>query len=282
MMKRVVVKRTVAMGDIIKSFVITDQLSAAGFEVAFSCDPFYKCVVALNPKLTLADSSETPDIDLDGAYELHPDRKTRHMCDMYSECASKQLAGVDFSNWMKNRPTLRKPQAPEGIPGKAVMICPQSGTSFEGGVVTYSPGRSVPDSIWQNVSQLVKWPCYWLGIHAPSPEGMVDLKIKTLDEMIAAVSVAGVMVSVDTGPAYLAEAMGIPLVMIGQSHDPRLRLNRLTKAHVVYPPLDCLNCQTAPCPIDATAPPCQNVSAVQIAEAVNAIIDDPDQTGKTL
>lgn len=273
-MKRVVVRRMGAMGDIIKSFVVTDQLSAAGFEVAFSCDPFYHCIAALNPKMTIADDAEAPDIDLDGAYELHPDRKTRHMCDMYCESASKQLAGVDFSKWRENKPTLRKPQAPKGIPDKAVMICPQSGTSFEGGVVTYSPGRSVPDAIWQSMSQLVKWPCCWLGIHAPAPEGMVDLKIKTLAEMIAAVSVASVMVSVDTGPAYLAEAMGIPLVMIGQSHDPKLRLNPLTKAHVVYPSLDCLNCQTAPCPIDAISPPCQNVSAVQIADAVNRTIDE--------
>jgi GT2 family glycosyltransferase len=110
---------------------------------------------------------------------------------------------------------------------------------------------------------------FWLGRH-PAPPGIIDLKIQHFDTVLEAVSVADLVVSVDTGPLHVAAAFGIPAVAINQSSSPELHLSDQCDYVMVTPPLDCVNCQVNVCPINSHIPPCQHVDPALISAWANA------------
>jgi hypothetical protein len=84
-------------------------------------------------------------------------------------------------------------------------------------------------------------------------------------------SLADLLVTVDSGPLHIAAAMGIPCVAIKQQSDPALHLSAQKDFVVVEPEgLDCLGCNLERCPLDESKPPCQSMSSQIIADAVNA------------
>jgi GT2 family glycosyltransferase len=141
-----------------------------------------------------------------------------------------------------------------------VFICPRS-ESFN--------VRQVPDGIWQSAAAKMDGTKFWLGRH-PAPPGIVDLKASHFDHVLNWLSVADLLVSVDTGPMHVAAAFGVPIVAINQSSSPDLHLSDLCDFVSVSPDLPCLNCQVNVCPKNAHMPPCQQVDPDLIASWVNA------------
>jgi GT2 family glycosyltransferase len=114
---------------------------------------------------------------------------------------------------------------------------------------------------------------FWLG-RLECPEGIIDLHCRDLNMLIAHLSVADLLVTVDTGPAHIAAALGIPMIVMSQSSDPDLHFTDQMDYQTVKPDLDCLNCQGNVCPLKHAMPPCQEIPPKRIASAVNHRLRD--------
>ncbi len=264
----IIVRRNLALGDIVSSLCVADKLIERGHSVFFQAHSAGHCLLKRHGRLA---GYGTPDgfchVDLDGAYESRPDRTSRHFSEMFVDSANRQLEkyGIQLgpphnctpslhvsSNVMENRINAFK-----DYPKPWVFICPRS--------QTYQ-ARTVPDPIWQAAASKIQGTKFWLGMH-PSPAHIVDLKAQHMDNVIEWLSVADLLVTVDTGPLHIAAALGIPCLALGQSSSPELHLSDQRDFQTIWPlgNLDCLNCQKLDCPKNFYTPPCQSFDPEQIA-----------------
>jgi len=129
--------------------------------------------------------------------------------------------------------------------------------------------RCVPDSIWKEAIELFDGSVFWLGQH-PRVDTATSHQSHSIEQVANMISVADLVVTVDTGPMHIASAYDVPMVVISQSHDVHLRLSPLSDFEVVKRrDLDCLNCQRHRCPIDPYNPPCGQIDPQELADVVN-------------
>jgi GT2 family glycosyltransferase len=130
--------------------------------------------------------------------------------------------------------------------------------------------RQIPDTFWSALSEKIPGSKFWLGTHGGCA-GTVDLGARHLDNVVAWLSAADLVVSVDTGPLHIAAALGKPIVALGQSSSPDLHLSDQRDFETVWPEgnLTCLNCQENICRVNYYIPPCQNFSVERVAAKVN-------------
>lgn len=267
----VVIRRTSAIGDSLSSTVVADRLIQMGFEVDFQTHPANHCVLRRHPRISkVSEPNAFCHVDLDGAYERDPQRRLKHFHTMFFEAAQRQLMsrGIDLGHPLNCTPSLRMPPCDReaararlsAYPHPWVFVCPRSDS--------YNV-RQVPDGIWSAAAAKMKGTKFWIGRH-PGPPNFVDLKLQHFDTVVAYLSVADLMVSVDTGPLHVAAAFGIPIVALGQSSSPELHLSDQRDFITIEPKLQCLNCQANLCPINQWTPPCQQFDPDFIASWVNA------------
>jgi GT2 family glycosyltransferase len=98
-----------------------------------------------------------------------------------------------------------------------------------------------------------------------------DIQLKHLANLVTWLTAADILVTVDTGPAHIAAALGIPMVVLGQSSSPELHYSDQRDFETVWPKgdLDCLNCQQNICPKSNYSPPCQSFDPEVVADVVN-------------
>lgn len=267
-----IVRRAAAIGDVIAATCVADKLTDQGFDVEFQAHIGIHCVLRRHPTLArISTLNGAPHIDLDGAYEQDAGRRSRHFHDMFFEVANRQL---DRHGLTIGKPRNCKPRLSilsndraamfsqfAQYPKPWVFICPASNQWNV---------RQVPPYIWEAMASKVPATHFWLGTH-PAPANIVDLKARHLDNIIMWLSIADLLVTVDTGPMHIAAALNVPIVAINQSSPPRLHLNDQNDFIEVSPTgLDCLGCQANICPKDRHLPPCQKVDPDLIAGAVNA------------
>src|SRR3990167_4499649 len=266
----ITVRRSGAIGDALAATCLANSLAELDCSVNFQCNPVIAPVLRRHPGLfRLSAPVSVPDINLDGAYENHPQRTTLHFATIFTEVANQQLRrmGLQIPRAINFAPRLHSDQSLKGKlfrqltqhPKPWVMICPRSNSWL---------GRTVPDGIWTQAARGILGTCFWLGT-AAAPDGAVDLNCRDLHWLCEYLACSDLLVSVDTGPAHIAIAFGTPTIVIGQSSDPALHFSDQRDWVAIYPPLDCLNCQLNTCPIDPNHPPCQNISPKLIADAVN-------------
>lgn len=267
----IIVRRHAALGDAISASVIANRLVEKGFSVVYQTHPHCAALLKYVPGLKRVEPTNGyAHIDLDGAYETHPNRRERHFNQMWFERAQRlaKPLSIDLGGPLNARPKLVL--SPEQLavarsryadwPRPVVLFCPKS---------QYYNVRSVPDRIWEEAAGLINGTCGWLGLQ-PAPNGIRDLQIRTIDSLVQAIAGADLLVSVDTGPMHIAAALGVRTLALGQSSDPVLHLTDQQDWQVIYPGgLDCLNCQQNKCPKDLYFPPCQNFDPVKIAEFAN-------------
>jgi len=276
---RITMRRTAAIGDVVAATVVADKLIDLGFKVTFQAHSSSHCTLRRHGRVTISEPNSPPNIDLDGAYENHPLRRTKPFWEIFLAKAQLQLNGraIDLGRPINCTPRIYIPsEEKEGIRKHFenharpwVFVCPRSHT-FQ--------ARTVPDYIWHFAGQKMKGTKFWLGMY-PAPGGFVDLHAQHLDNVIRWLAVADVLVTTDTGPMHIAAALRIPVVALGQSSSPELHLSDQNDYTVLWPEgnLDCLNCQKNVCPINYFQPPCQNFNPDKIASAVNTKLDG---TGK--
>jgi len=133
--------------------------------------------------------------------------------------------------------------------------------------------RTVPDDVWSSAAREFKGTAFWLGRH-DGPKHFIDLRCRRMEEVIEYLSVSDLFVGVDSGPAHIAIALGIPAIVIEQASSPDLHFSDKRDFVTIRPAgLNCLNCQETLCPIDADKPPCQNIRPEIISNAVNKRLD---------
>ena len=266
-----VVRRTAAIGDSLAGTVVADRLIDLGFDVDYQAHADCHCMLRLHPRLG---SVQVPmgaaHVDLDGAYEQHPNRKSLHYHQMFFDRAQHQLKrfGIMIGQPTNCRPRLdmpwnRREAAAARLsahPRPWIMIVPRSDSFIP---------RTIPDGVWQSISSHLNGTTFWLGRH-PAPSNIIDLNTRHFDSVLDYLSVADLLLCAETGPMHVAAAFGVPCVVIVQATDPNYTLNDQNDFITVSAPLDCLHCQKTKCPKNEYQPPCQQVDPGQVAILVNS------------
>lgn len=265
-----VIRRSAAIGDAIAATIVSDKLRELGFEITFQTWGPIQTVLRHNPGIQrLENPGGLVNVNLDGVYEKHPEKRQRHFYGMFMDAARSQLRaqGIELGPSINCRPRLNvRPVAQESCRNRLsqyakpwVFLCPRS--------ENYKV-RQVPDGIWSAAAKQIKGTCFWIGLH-PAPEGIVDLQVRNLQNLIDLISVADLMVSVDTGPMHIANALGVQVLAICQSSSPELHLSDQSDFVTISPPLPCLNCMENVCPINQWKPPCQTLDPDFLAQWAN-------------
>lgn len=267
----ITVRRSAAVGDVVAATAIADKLINKGYQVRFQSHTGIHCVLRRHRGIAnITDSVGMVDVDLDGCYENNPLRTTKSFAYLYMEKANLDLRKrhIDLGKPTNCTPKLHTyPHVKKAAhsrfsvyPKPWIFICPRS---------HQWQARTVTDDVWQAAASRFNGTAFWLGMH-PAPKGIVDLQCRHLDNVLDWLSVADMLVSVDTGPMHIAAALGIPIVALGQSSSPELHLSDQNDYTVLWPEgLDCLNCQKNICPKNAYIPPCQSFDPEKIHTLVN-------------
>ncbi len=262
----VTVRRSAGLGDAIAATVVAEALYKSGHSVVFQCGPLLHPLIRLCPFIkNVADPVGQVHIQLDGCYENHPMRATSNFHNLFLASAHRQASalGIDMEACDGMRPRL-VPHGTDRLCSLSrmskysqpwIFICPRSNYNV----------RQIPTRVIAKVAQQLDGTCFWLA-DDPAPPNTVDLHIRDLVTMATFLSVADLLITCDTGPMHIATALEVPVVTVGQAFDPKLRLPIRAMYTVIYPELECLNCQKHQCPISTWSPPCQNIDPNRIIE----------------
>lgn len=268
----IIVRRSAAIGDCLAASVVIDKLIDRGIDPVFQCGVSIHCVMRRHPRLRrIEDTNRAPNVNLDGAYEDHPQRRFLHFHSIFMEKANQQLErfGINLGPAINCKPEIRIDPADaaaaaakfKDYPRPLIFICPRSDSYLS---------RQVPDGVWLEAAKRMNGTVFWTG-RCPAPPGMIDLEVRHLDNLIVWLSIADLVVTVDTGSMHIAAAVGAPIVALGQSSRPDLHLNDQNDFIILEPAgLDCLNCQERNCPKNALSPPCQVFDPEVISSWTNA------------
>lgn len=269
---KIVVRRTAAIGDALAASCVADRLHQLGYECEFQTHVNIHCLLRYQPSISsLSPPGGYAHVDLDRSYETNPARRTLHFSEMFMAKADESLRpyGISLGAPLNCRPNLRLPRHLvesslakfQQYPRPWVFMIPRSNT--------YNV-RQVPDTIWADAAKKISGTCFWLGTTA-APTGIIDLSARHLDNVTAWLSVADLVIAVDTGPMHIAAALNRRLVTLGQSSSPELHLSDQRDFETVWPEgkLTCLNCQENICRVNYYMPPCQQFSPDVIAQKVN-------------
>lgn len=284
----IVIKRILAAGDLLQALPIASALTRLGHQALVQTDPKLHFLVTRHGCNPLFDSLvDSITVDLDGAYENHPDRKKLSFRDMYIEAANRQLQehSVCIDPATVSPPRLRREWSPMAYAFLSqyqrpwVMIAPRACTPGRPRLpfvkADYSRdgalNRTILDEVWSDACGAIQASCFWLGIHAKAPRNTIDVETHNLHDVVRIMDYADTVATVDTGPMHIACALGIETVVIKQSTDPVKTCGTIYLT-VVQSELDCLACNQPVCHIDSDNPPCQRINPVLIANAVNEAI----------
>lgn len=267
----VIVRRSAALGDVVAATIVADRLDEMGFNVVFQSFSFYHAALRYHPRiLEYQDIVQECHVNLDNAYEQHPRKHVLSFHEIFIQTANQQLEcqGIQIPMNLKPPRLYVLPQYRNEVlsilnpyPKPWIMVNPRS---------IHWTHRTVQPHIWNQAARMMNGTKFWIGLD-PCPSGIVDLQVRHVDRLVHFISCADMVVTVDSGPAHIAAALQIPLVVMNQSINPELTVgNQVNMTSVSPPGLHCTNCQHIRCPINGDYPPCQNINPDYIAYVVNS------------
>ena len=272
--KVLTIQRRAAFGDVILSTILATKLANQGVGVNFITEPIIAAALDGHPDVQGWVSSGTPDVNLDRTYEDNIDKNKKDIALLLLEASEHQLRphGIDLPDKVNRVPVLsvtdderwQAAQELERHTGPRIVVVAGSGSW---------PNRQWAPNQMQAFARKMEnfGTLIWSSPKGtPAPEGVRDIGIRSFRHLMAVISQADLVVSPDTGPLHVAAAFEKPIIALEQCNDTRLRLTNLTDWTAVNPMIDCVRCHEFTCPIDAKAPPCQQVSAELVAAAVRA------------
>lgn len=230
------VRRSGAYGDAIAATCVAEKLNRMGYDVIWQARPEVLQILEFCPAITAVEEICEPcDVNLDGAYEQHKERCQKAFWEIFIERANQQLSskGIFIENSIQCTPRLEVPESVKGKlrnilrrhPKPWVMVCPRSNSFVN---------RTVPDEIWNQAAGAISGTKFWLGTSI-APSNFVDLLCTSMVQVTEWLSVADLLLTVDSGPMHVAAALRIPIVALEQSSSPDLHLTDQTD-HVVLKP----------------------------------------------
>lgn len=266
--KTVSIRRSGAMGDAIAATVVANKLVEQGHKVVFQCSPAVQKVIKLCPGIKVADDTGPCDMDLNGVYESIPpeQRANKHFSEIFIEATNKALR-LNLNAW-NCAPKMSAPERLRDLFRSKCEKYPRPWTAIVPRSNSFA-NRTVLDETWETASQFIKGTTFWLGTH-PGPKTPIDIQCREITQSIAAIANMDLVISIDSGPAHIAAALGIPLIVIEQASSPDVHLPEIRDWMKLSPKhLTCLNCTQLACPIDPITPPCQHLDPTEIAGAAN-------------
>lgn len=268
---RIIVRRSLAIGDALCATCVSDRLSELGYECEFQAHQNLHCVLKHSPGISaLTVPQGFAHVDLDRSYETNASRRTLHFSEMFMDRAREILSGygITLGPALNCRPKLILPRQIKEVAACKFVDRPHPWIFFVPRSNSYAV-RQVPDPIWEQTAKRLPGTCFWLGT-MPAPAGIVDLSARHMDNVVAWLSAADFVVSVDTGPMHIAAALSKRLLCLGQSSSPELHLSDQRDFETIWPEgnLTCLNCQENICRINHYLPPCQSFDPAKIADKV--------------
>lgn len=272
---QIVVRRFAALGDSLAASCVADRLSEMGYSVVWESHPSTHCILRRQPNIDLVrePNGNSCNVNLDNAYEKHPLRTKKSFAQLFFEKANSDLSAhsINLGPAHNCTPSIQVHRAERAAalnkfkdyPKPWIFVCPRS---------DHWKNRTVPDGVWSEAAKNMHGTKFWLGWKLTAPPNFVDLKCEHLDNLIIWLSVADLLVSVDTGPMHIAAALRVPILALGQSSSPELHLSDQCDFMTLVPKgLDCLNCQKNICPLPNRAdnPPCQEFDPGIIAAWAN-------------
>lgn len=271
--KTITVRRSGAYGDAIAATCVASRLAEKGHHVVFQTSKEVQRLLRYCPGLTLADPMGPCDVNLDGAYENHPERKNLHFSEIFTEASNAQL-GKEFGIQPLNCSPKLVVDDPETLAFiKRFNHLPQPWIAIGARSNSFNV-RTVPDETWRQVAAGIKGTCFWIATHAPPPDGIVSIGAKGIEDVVAAIYCCDLFIGVDSGPLHIAAALGVPCIAIEQSSSPLLHLSDQRDFIAIGANLDCLNCQLHRCPINAEHPPCQDIPWIDVVNCANRRLNE--------
>lgn len=270
MNRKITIRRDGAIGDVLcASFTVPLVRKLTGLDVVYQANPATHCVLRRTVGIKeFEEPNGQATVDLNGSYEHDPNRKNRHFAQCFLNSVYAQLRLNDQPRVTNFAPRMfllpgDKEYALDilnAFPKPWIAIVPKSNSHAH---------RTVPDATWAEAAKQISGTKFWLGTDT-APIGIVDLRIRHLDNIIRILSQVHLLCTVDTGPMHIAAALGTPIVSIKQQSDPWHHLSDQRDFIVIQPDgLQCVGCVLDYCPINKHTPPCQNISPSKISEAAN-------------
>lgn len=194
----------------------------------------------------------------------------RHQADRYFHIAER-CGAVE-------PPPINAPRVRTRGDRRVLGVCPGS---------EYGPAKRWPAERFRKTMQLVseKLPCSWVVVGTENDrtvaneilqgfEGSAEnLAGKTsLDELMKRLSSFRALLTNDTGTMHLADALGIPLVAVFGSTEPRLTGPRSPTSTILRHQVECSPCFLRECPLDFR---CMHaVAPEEAAQAMLALVKD--------
>lgn len=268
--KRIRIRRWAAIGDVIAATSVARKLYEQGYDVHL--ETFSHCADAVlhSPFIRSVSERGGCDVNLDFAYENHPQKSTRHIAEIFLESSNAQLNkyGINLGSANNFSPILvvtpSEREWAQGIMSKYphpwTVVCPRS----------HMEARSVPSHVIGAIVNRVPGTVFW-GSVANAPEKMVDLQVRAIRNLMAFISQSDLVVSVDSAPMHISAGLKKPTLAIRQSFDPSLRIsNQRDVTTFQRMDLPCLPCAEYVCRIDKDSPPCGILSPEELSAAINS------------
>lgn len=267
--KSIRIRRSAAHGDVLMASTVATKLHHAGYSVEFvTVDA---CVETLkhHPHIANVTTDMLPaDIELDKTYEHNLEKDRKSIALLLTEAAQHQ-SPVKFDS-VNLRPVIHI-TGDERLEAIRHMqpIGPRPWVIFIRRSFSW-PNRTLDQHEFVSAVNAINGTvfCAQNDQHPQANAKPLD-HVKRFRQLMAAIKVADLVVTPDTGPLHVAAALGKPIVVLEQCNDTTLRVNDQADWWAVDTGLECAPCHEFTCPLDAKRPPCQKVDGKRIADAVN-------------
>lgn len=267
--KSIRIRRSAAHGDVLMASTVATKLHHAGYSVEFVTVDACVETLAHHPHIANVTTDALPvDIELDKTYEHNLEKDRKSIALLLTEAAQHQSpVKIDSVNL---RPVIHI-TGDERLEAIRYMqpIGPRPWVIFIRRSFSW-PNRTLDQHEFVSAVNAIKGTvfCAQNDQHPQANAKPLD-HVKRFRQLMAAINVADLVVTPDTGPLHVAAALGKPIVVLEQCNDTTLRVNDQTDWWAVDTGLECAPCHEFTCPLDAKRPPCQKVDGKRIADAVN-------------
>jgi ADP-heptose:LPS heptosyltransferase len=213
----IVVKRSMALGDVILTTPIVRAIKASNPLSDIHVQTDFPDVFANNPNVTRAAKSipTMPNelvVDLNGAYE---DAPMRHVLEAYEAKTREQVTGLGEVEWRTQLfPSRKDHQWAQAMIAKAEgrPVCLIHGDK------SHWPGKDAPQSLWDATASRLRqegWKVFVVGTTTNEPAFGNDLDLRGqtgILQLAALCAHAKLFAGPDSGPLHISQSMGCPTI----------------------------------------------------------------------
>jgi Glycosyltransferase family 9 (heptosyltransferase) len=265
-----IIQRTKGFGDVIAATGIATHLFNAGHTVTFQTDSLCHQVLRFHPHIAKVALShcDRPDIDLG---DIEQAQRRVHIQEAFGDIARRCVKGVEFPITNPVLGIQEDERAPfhqrlAKLPHPWVFVCPGS---------WQAPNRTVTKATWLELFDAYPDATFINPTADVIGGRSVYVGDGSFRGLMAAVSLADMLITVDSGPMHVGAALGVPMVIIQQAWPISLRIAPGAVFTQVNCGLPCSPCKEHVCKVpgvNRAEPPCQIVDAGAIIRAMRNLM----------